>query len=140
VSVDQMDNIIINNINSKIQQDDILYHLGDFSLAKNLVSYRERIVCQNIHLILGNHDKLKTEEKKHFKSIHNLSEIKYQNNLIVLCHYAMRVWNKSHHGSFHLYGHSHGVLPSQGKSMDVGVDSNNFFPISINEVIKRLSK
>ena len=31
--------------------------------------------------------------------------------LVVLCHYAMRVWDRSHYGSWHLYGHSHGNLP-----------------------------
>jgi hypothetical protein len=31
---------------------------------------------------------------------------------IVLCHYAMRVWNRSHHGAWHLYGHSRGNLPA----------------------------
>ena len=30
---------------------------------------------------------------------------------IVLCHYAMRVWQKSHYGAWMLYGHSHGTLP-----------------------------
>jgi hypothetical protein len=29
----------------------------------------------------------------------------------VLCHYAMRVWNRSHHGAWHLYGHSQGESP-----------------------------
>jgi len=47
----------------------------------------------------------------------------------------MRVWNKSFHGSWQLFGHSHGLLPDIGlMQMDVGVDSNNYAPISINMV------
>ncbi len=40
-------------------------------------------------------------------------------------HYAQRVWEHSHHGSWHVYGHSHGSLPDdiKSKSIDVGVDT-----------------
>jgi hypothetical protein len=43
---------------------------------------------------------------------------------------TMRVWNRSHHGSWHLYGHSHGRLPEPPTllSMDVGVDTHDFRP------------
>jgi hypothetical protein len=41
---------------------------------------------------------------------------------VILCHYGMRVWPASHHGSVHFYGHSHGRLPGYGRSRDVGVD------------------
>jgi calcineurin-like phosphoesterase family protein len=46
----------------------------------------------------------------------------------------MRVWDQSHHGSWHLYGHSHGKLPDLGLSTDVGVDGHNFQPWSFEEV------
>ncbi|KKL95432.1 hypothetical protein LCGC14_1854620, partial [marine sediment metagenome] len=49
---------------------------------------------------------------------------------ITLCHYAMRVWDKSHFNSWQLYGHSHGTLNGIGKQYDVGVDANNFLPVS----------
>jgi hypothetical protein len=55
---------------------------------------------------------------------------------ITLCHWCMRVWPKSHYNSWHLYGHSHGKLPSEGKSHDVGVDNNNFYPLSLIEITK----
>ena len=44
---------------------------------------------------------------------------------IILSHYAHKVWNKSHWGSWMLYGHSHGSLPEDDKSLsiDVGVDA-----------------
>lgn len=58
---------------------------------------------------------------------------------IVLCHYGMRVWDRSHYNSWHLYGHSHGALPSQGMSMDVGVDVWQK-PISITQVADSMQK
>jgi calcineurin-like phosphoesterase family protein len=53
----------------------------------------------------------------------------------------MKVWNKSHHGAWHLYGHSHGSLPDDINSLsfDVGVDSHDYKPISYEEV-KRIMK
>ena len=55
---------------------------------------------------------------------------------IVLCHYAFRVWNKSHRGAWHLYGHSHGSLPDDPNSLsfDAGVDCHEFTPISYERV------
>ena len=46
----------------------------------------------------------------------------------------MRVWRSSHHGAWHLYGHSHGGLPPHGKSLDVGLMNHNYRPISFDEV------
>lgn len=54
-------------------------------------------------------------------------------------HYAHRVWPKSHHGSLHLYGHSHGTLPDSGnRSMDVGVDTNKFRPYSLEDIVAKI--
>lgn len=42
-------------------------------------------------------------------------------------------------GAWHLYGHSHGRLSPQGRSLDVGVDCHNFRPISLDELTERMS-
>ena len=49
---------IVDNINKYVKEDDILYHLGDWSFGgiNNVWEFRKRLVCKNIHLILGNHD------------------------------------------------------------------------------------
>jgi hypothetical protein len=54
----------------------------------------------------------------------------------------MRTWNKSHRGSWHLYGHSHGTLPDDPHSMsfDVGVDCHNYRPLSFEQVKAVMSK
>jgi calcineurin-like phosphoesterase family protein len=55
---------------------------------------------------------------------------------IILCHYAMKVWNESHHGTWQLYGHSHGSLPEDpnARQTDVGVDSWNYTPVSMEQL------
>ena len=56
--------------------------------------------------------------------------------MIVLFHYAMRTWNASHWGTYHLYGHSHGSLPDDINSLsfDIGVDCHNYYPLNYAEV------
>ena len=57
---------------------------------------------------------------------------------IVACHWAMRVWPRKHYGAVHIYGHSHGNLPPLDASYDVGVDNNNYYPISFGELLKKI--
>lgn len=131
--------------NSVVDPNDTVYHLGDFAFAR--IDVIESILEKlngNIHFIHGNHDKEILKNKESLlnsgllKSISPYQEIYYNNQFIVMCHYGMRVWNKSHHGSWMLYGHSHGGLPPFGKSVDVGVDAkfitNDYRPISFLEL------
>ena len=59
--------------------------------------------------------------------------------VIVLCHYSMQVWDRSNHGSWHLFGHSHGKLKGIGLSFDVGVDCTEFTPLSLESVDSKMS-
>jgi len=121
-SVQEMDEALIASINSRVSETDTLYHLGDFAFRGNdPAAYRGRIRCRSIVLILGNHDPqtlagvTKSEFSSLFAGVHSLLRIKPSLDgaaqQIMLCHYAMRVWDKIHHGSWHLFGHSHGTLP-----------------------------
>lgn len=133
-----MDKTMIDNWNSKINPEDIVYHLGDFAFKCDFKRY---LKCLNgtIHLIRGNHDK-RDDYHRYFASVSDYAEIKLPDNNIICCsHFAMRVWNRSHYGSFHCYGHSHGKLPGWGKSMDVGVDTHDYFPYEITEVVELLA-
>ncbi|HJQ13673.1 MAG TPA: hypothetical protein VJ830_02910, partial [Anaerolineales bacterium] len=59
---------------------------------------------------------------------------------IVLCHYSMQVWDRSSHGSWHLFGHSHGKLTGVGMSFDVGVDCTEFMPLSLQMIAFRIAR
>lgn len=128
-SVEEMDEIIIKNWNSVVSKTDTVYHLGDFSFRDPLI-YLKRLNGNIVH-IEGNHDKKFLEK---FGRIYKMKTIVIDKITIVLCHFAMRVWEKSHFNSWHCYGHSHGELESYGKSYDVGVDNNNFSPVSFEEL------
>lgn len=146
-SAEEMDEHMIKQWNSRVKPGDTVYHLGDFGFTnqERLKKIIERLNGQKF-LIWGNHDKTlqgSQELKDMFVKCTNFLEISVKDadvergsQKIVLCHYAMLVWNKSHHGAWMLHGHSHGSLkyPYKMKIMDVGVDSNNFAPVSYDEV------
>lgn len=148
--VHEMNKTILDNINNVVGFDDELYILGDFCFrGKKPTEYRNRINCQKVHIILGNHDKEKDflEQESGFTSVNYVKEIIYCNQRIYLSHYPHRSWPASHKGSFMLFGHVHSKLDhedrkSSRKTLDVGVDNtinyNKIFgePFSFKEVQK----
>ncbi len=112
----EMDQKLIDGINSVVGPDDILFHLGDwsFSDAKYYKQFRSQIICQNIYLIYGNHDgwiiRNDHELQSLFKECGFYREVTYKGQKIIMSHYGFRVWNKSHEGAWMLCGHSHGSL------------------------------
>jgi calcineurin-like phosphoesterase family protein len=147
--VDEMNAEMIKRWNEKVGKDDIVYHLGDFALIST--SKLKPIIQQlngRICLITGNHENAALEcadslewVKDYYELVVEDKDAHNDKRLIVLFHYAMRVWNASHHGSWHLYGHSHGSLPDDitSLSFDIGVDCHDFYPLSYSDVKKIMS-
>lgn len=149
--VDEMNELMIKDWSTVVDPEDNVYHLGDFAFMKpqptrQLIS---RLPGKK-HLILGNHDRWIIENWNSllrddgFASIQYYRELKIAGKMIVLFHYGQRVWNKSHRGSIHLYGHSHGSLPPHGLSVDVGVDckeiTHEYRPIHLDEILGYMGK
>lgn len=132
-----MDQVIFDRINETVGVNDTLYILGDFCFkGKSPAEYLSRIVCQDVHLILGNHDRRSdyidnmsaARIDVGFTSVQEVKEIIYCNQKIFLSHYPHRSWPSSHKGSYHLYGHLHSKLDHEDKALkrktlDVGVDN-----------------
>jgi calcineurin-like phosphoesterase family protein len=138
-SVEEMDEQLIRYWNECVKPGDFVYHLGDFAL----VSREKTLEIFNrlngiIHFIKGNHDDSAESIKKKFAWFKDVHMIKVYDQQIWLSHYAHRVWNKSHHGVWHLYGHSHGSLPCDNTSLsfDVGIDCHDYRPINFDTVTK----
>jgi len=135
-----MDAALINNWNSVVQPDDIVYNLGDFTFSRNAEKYLARLNGVK-HLIKGNHDK-QPSPSQGWASVNDYREVRVEGQFIVLMHYSMKVWNKSHGGAWQLFGHSHNTLPDDPNalSIDVGVDAHGYFPISFRDVKRIMAK
>ena len=57
---------------------------------------------------------------------------------IVLCHYPIAMWDRKHYGSWHLHGHEHQRVQESGYVLDVGVDVNDYTPVSLDQVIEQM--
>lgn len=132
-----MDDALIANYNSVVKKGDTVYDLGDFSF-KNPKEYLDRLNVLPIR-IKGSHDHDIKEPRMLVIKPNNYFD-KYGDPLeITLCHYAMRSWSKSHYGSYCLFGHHHSLLEPYGLSFDVGVDCWNYYPVSLEQVIEKMS-
>jgi len=151
-SVEEMNETIIDNWNSKVKAQDIVFNLGDFAFCgTNKVIEILRRLNGTQYFTYGNHDKvMKRDEVQEFcKDTKKIAlfadtiEFNYKGTPIFMSHYSHRVWNRSHRGAIHLYGHSHGSLPGIGRSMDVGVDTkelvSDYTPFSLDTVVEFLS-
>jgi len=148
-TIEQMNERLIDGINHFVGQDDTLIMLGDVSFGgfDNIGIFLERLVCHNIHLILGNHDTHIDRDRdfvqKRFLSVQHYLEVNIEGKDFVLCHYPLQSWNGLNKGVIHLHGHVH--LPENrkfgnGKRLDVGVDGNGMDPYSISDIIKIMDK
>lgn len=149
--VDAMDEGLIERWNTMVQPGDAVYILGDVAFCgPDKATRLVQRLNGKLYLIVGNHDErnLKSEMfRSCFLWIEQLKEIRVRDETahhgwqaIVLCHYAMRVWNRSHYGVPQVHGHSHATLPPLGRSLDVGVDAWNWFPASYAEVKHRFER
>lgn len=153
-TVTEMDQVLIDRWNERVGPDDVVYHLGDLTLGPaagpfiRQLNGRLRILANTWH-----HDR-RWLEKEWFneplsKSWHViellmplvvLSFPELGNDgfplKITLCHYPLAEWEAAHYGAWHLHGHSHGKHQASGRILDVGVDSHNFYPVSLEEVIQ----
>ena len=154
-AVEMMDEAMIAAINANVGANDTLWHLGDFAMPgksqydRRCRYYRDRIHCQNIYLVWGNHDQRSIRDL--FNNTYDLVRIHLDKQHIILCHYAMAVCDRSHRGSWHLYGHSHANaenwldnILSGRRSMDVGVDQayrlfGEFRPFHMDDIRPILS-
>lgn len=153
-SLEQMNTHLVSNINEVVGQDDILFHLGDWSFGgfDQIEKFRNQIVCKNIHIITGNHDHHIERNKDNIQSIFSsvnkyleltvkfgVGTMLYGEQSFILMHYPIASWNNMARGTIHLHGHVHLLADKRigkGKVMDVGVDGNNLYPISLGNVYR----
>lgn len=151
-NIEDMNNTIVNNWNNKVSSKDDVYILGDFGFLKGSEANKFlSLLNGNKYLIIGNHDiflKDKSFDKSLLKDISYYREIKDNKRKVVLFHYPIFHWNGLYYNSIHLFGHVHNSgdfynnVPDffKNKAFNVGVDVNNFQPVSLEEILERENK
>jgi calcineurin-like phosphoesterase family protein len=130
----EMSEVLISNWNSVVSPGDKVFHLGDFSFKKNILEIRKRLNGE-IHLVVGNHDRIGEVNKAGFEWVTKDSlSINIEGVQFVMSH---RPLINTTNEVIHLHGHCHGTkgMLSQSNVLDVGVDVHKFFPISLGFVL-----
>ncbi len=135
-SVYVMNQTMINNWNDVVTEKDRVIVVGDFAW-KNPEYWLNQLKGTKI-LIKGNHDH--KQNRKGWDFVKDLWETSIEGQRVVFCHYQMAEWNASFHGSWHLYGHSHGNAEEYEHklSFDVGVDLWDFYPIEWSQIVNKM--
>ena len=145
----EMEETLISNYNSVVAKGDRVFFVGDMALnyhkdtQERMEATLSRLTGQKF-LVRGNHDPKEVYKAKGWANQESISTMliikSMEGKKIVLCHYAMRVWPNSHHGDWHLYGHSHNSLKEDNGSLsfDIGVDGWGFVPVSFDVVKKKM--
>jgi calcineurin-like phosphoesterase family protein len=161
-NIGEMHETLIKNWNSVVKDNDIVFYLGDFSYRdKGIAKWFKSQLKGKIYFIMGNHDRIRDISKIGFEKIFGddttlggaTISIKdddanrgYQD--IVLCHYPILSWNKSHHGSWHIHGHCHQSIMKnpemawyyKRKVIDAGANGWGYTPISYLELKKVMNE
>ena len=157
-SLEKMNAHLVGNINEKVGQDDVLFHLGDWSFGgfEQIEIFRNQIVCKNVHIITGNHDHHIENDREGcqslFSSVNKYLNLNVKWNVgtplmdeqrFALMHFPIASWDNMARGAIHLHGHVHFPADKRigvGKMMDVGCDGNELYPIEMGEILRLMDK
>ena len=153
-SVEEMNEAIVERWNSKVQEDDDVYMLGDFMMGEQSnIKYIQRLRGR-IHLIRGNHDtdaRMKLyAQQPNIVEICDAKYLKYKKYNFFLSHFPCVTDNgpKEHlrENTLNLFGHTHqfenfyDMMPGfenfNPLMYHVGVDSHNCYPVLLDDIIE----
>jgi calcineurin-like phosphoesterase family protein len=150
-TVEEMNEALINNWNSVVKENDIVFHLGDVQLGggNQLMDNIFPRLNGHIILILGNHDghNLKPRHLDLIDAVYEQLTVVIDGILCTLTHCPHGIPGKDPKHQFNLHGHLHSINnePSEECTVklrenhyDVGVDNNNYYPICFDDIKKKI--
>lgn len=137
-SVEAMNRHMVEAWNTVVKPLDTVWFLGDFCMKCSTGQAQEVLTALNgtKHLIVGNHDYPKIKELPGWASVRE--RLVYGG--VYMDHYPVEDWPGRFMGIVHLHGHSHGQTKKMPRRLDVGVDTNNFTPLNLRDVIASLQR
>ena len=146
------DATVLKNCNSLVKPEDTLYILGDLAMSSNEKEWNSifyNILCQDIHVIRGNHDtdeKLKKYVFEYGFTFHGWADMfkASKTKRFYLSHYPTLTGNFDFDRipTWNISGHTHSKekFHSSGCIYNVALDAHNNFPVSLEQIIKDIDK
>lgn len=153
-TVEEMNQAIVDNWNSVVKDDDVVFVLGDLGFCG--IEKLRILISQlkgTIIVIQGNHDSNKVlatlYNEKLIDNFDRLMSIEVggdeecPDQRLVLCHFPMIDWSDKERGAWMIHGHQHQLPETPSCSVmhwDVGVDKNGMTPISFEQLKINITK
>jgi len=141
-NVENMNKTMAIRWNQVVKPNDVVYHLGDFALAKkdDDISFFYDL-NGDIILIKGNHDRHIKRFKDRFVFVTNQQQIIYKNHNFFMSHRCVTTtyWDS---GTIYLHGHRHvgdkwnKNVHGDTNKINVCVDLWDFYPINIDTILR----
>lgn len=157
IDLNDMHYNLIKNWNDVVPKDGVVFHSGDFAMTSN-INLIEKIVNQlngQIYLVMGNHDYQNRFNRdviqKLFYMVDDIFYISVEDDdypakhvNFQISHYPFLYWYRSY---INLHGHVHSgpnstaseKVPLHEKRYDVGVDNNEYKPISYSNLMIKIN-
>lgn len=150
-SIEEMNEAIVENWNSVVGKDDIVYCLGDVSMGETKKNNSLKLINQlngHIILIIGNHD---TDNRLDlYRECRNIESIEYAfrfrkgKRTYWLSHYPTITANSGKEKPvWCLSGHTHSKEKFDDNyyyNYNVGLDAHDMFPVSFSQVEKDIKE
>lgn len=144
-TIEEMEEVLIANWNEVVTPDDVGYLIGDTFWTRNVAADCERAIALRKRLngtvifMPGNHDEKIVRRVE--DSDRDIQTCKWEGQHFFLFHYPALSWNRSHHGSIMLHGHTHQSSkltfhPAGKPLVHVGVDAWDYKPASASEILE----
>ena len=140
-SVEHMNETIIQNWNETVRDNDIVYHLGDFSFTSknNIEKFSSRLRGRK-RLILGNHDYDAKYYYPHFEKVMSWRQFGTDmfSKHVFLCHYPLHASAYDYRTdgeSMMIHGHLHEGLTGLENYVNVCVEHTNYTPVAIEDIV-----
>lgn len=141
-NVDEMNEALVANWNSRVRPEDTVFCLGDFGLGKPeaVIALRKRMNGAII-LLRGNHDRFGKARaiELNVRVVEGNAELTLGATTFHLSHYP-RLLEEKIPGRTHLFGHVHEKYQIRDGMLNVGVDVWAFSPITPDEALAALKE
>jgi calcineurin-like phosphoesterase family protein len=141
-TIEEHDKFIIDNYNKLVQENDVVYILGDISWCQSYDFYKDLFtkLKGNKYVVIGNHDNKQNLTKCYkdglIKGLYESKTIQIGSDRIFLSHYPYREWSGFYKNAYHIYAHTHCTIEDYKLSTDCGCDCWEYGPVNWIELKK----
>ena len=133
----EMDEDMVRMWNELVAPNDRVYHLGDVVINRRCLPTLNRLNGKKV-LIRGNHDIFKLEEyARYFEDIRGCKVLSKEG--IIMTHIPVHI-SQLERWKVNVHGHLHSNVLDDPRYINVCVEQIGFKPISLDEILDRVSK